>query len=70
MATRSPQSDEEGKKQWGPRSRAAAAVWGEWREEDPYVLPQSVLKTSKQAWQLVLRRLVWRQLLDDRAKRA
>lgn len=44
------------RRRWGPRCRAAAKRWGEWRRDDPYVLPAAALRTSRQAWRLVLRR--------------
>jgi len=42
--------------EWGPRSTAASASWGQWSPDDPYRLPTAALKSSKAAWKLVLRR--------------
>jgi len=50
------------KRRWGPRCKAAAKPWGKWRRDDPYVLPPAALKTSRQAWRLVLRRQLRRML--------
>jgi len=41
---------------WGPRSSAASKTWGEWSREQPYRLPEAALRSSKQAWRLVLLR--------------
>lgn len=51
-------SNKEARKDWGPRSGAASDDWGEWQEDDPYFIPQALMKTSKQAWRVVL----WHQL--------
>mmetsp|Transcript_35285 Transcript_35285/g.64550 ORF Transcript_35285/g.64550 Transcript_35285/m.64550 type:complete len:844 (-) Transcript_35285:93-2624(-) len=40
----------------GPRAAAASAEWGEWNEEDPFMLPETSRRTSRTAWRIVLRR--------------
>ncbi|CAK0844344.1 unnamed protein product [Prorocentrum cordatum] len=53
---RRPAAQRRRRRSFGPRSAAACRYWGEWEREGPYVLPRGVLRTSRAAWRLVLRR--------------
>mmetsp|Transcript_4191 Transcript_4191/g.9130 ORF Transcript_4191/g.9130 Transcript_4191/m.9130 type:complete len:832 (-) Transcript_4191:92-2587(-) len=59
LATRwsTPKAPKEEPPKLGPRSAAASAEWGEWNEEDPFLLPAvPSRRTSRAAWKIVLRR--------------